>query len=85
MPLNITKLLQYKIGDPELCRVVGVRKFWLPVIQGNPIRDTIGKYHWIDDRPASNKRVIESPNWMQSEPNGLQIERCVDAFEVSDY
>ena len=85
MPLNITTYLQYNIGDPELCKVVGVRKFWLPVIQGNPIRDTIWKYHWIDDRPASNKRVIESPNWMQSEPNGLQIERCVDAFEVSDY
>ena len=85
MPMDFEENIRYIIGDPDKCKIVGLNKLWVPVRQGNLIDEDYGVYQWFDDRASSNQSIIQSPNWKQSEPNGLQIEQCVDAFGDSKY
>ena len=70
---------KYSIGDPQQCFYVGVKRFWVPVKQGNPINGSANIYHWLDDRTATRKNVLKEFKWRKYEPNGLDIEKCVEA------
>ena len=56
--------------------IAGVcQKFWMPVTQG--ALNSKGKgYGWLEDQNAPKREAGFLP-WKRSEPNGLNVERCV--------
>ena len=71
------ELSEFTFGVSD-CSHDGKNKFWVPVIQGERIKGKRGQYQWLDDRFNSNKSVINLENWAPFEPNGENLERCVE-------
>ena len=77
MSINPAVELPYTFGASD-CSNDGKDKFWVPVIQGERIKGKREQYQWLDDRFDSNKSVINLENWAPFEPNGENLERCVE-------
>ena len=52
--------------------------FWIPIIQGGPVANKEGQFHWIDDRLGSNGSVVQLTNWLPGQPNGEWTQQCVE-------
>ena len=77
---NYSHIIEFFIGwNFVLVKVIpdNCRNFWIPIVQGNPIKGTKGQYFWIDDRPGFNHSTILKHNWYPSQPNGLLTQQCV--------
>ena len=58
--------------------------YWVPVVQGKPIDGQKGRYFWLDDRPGSNKSVMEGQKWRPGQPNGLHLQQCLGQRLIND-
>ena len=81
MSMELPKEGGYKIGDQTLSctKCEGERIYWLPVVQGRLIAGQKEKYEWVDDRQDKNHSKIQSTRWIRSQPNGLDVQQCVEA------
>ena len=82
MSVNIA--FEYTIGDPAQCISSGIKKYWVPVIQGNLKKGSKSEYSWQHDVPTANGTPLEVTRWKQYEPNGLDFEQCVDVHKLKD-
>ena len=69
----------YAIGDPS-----PVNNIWVPIVQGKALRDQEGQYFWLDDRNGKKRTVIEIMNWRTSQPNGENLQKCVELKKTLD-
>ena len=69
----------YAIGDPS-----PVNNIWVPIVQGKALGDQEGQYFWLDDRNGKKRSVIEIMNWRTSQPNGENLQRCVELKKTLD-
>ena len=72
---------RYTIGDIDSCS----NNFWIPVIQGAPVGQSLDKYQWIDDRITSNSSPAGKTKWATIEPNGGLLEQCVSTTKENDW
>ena len=70
--------VEHILGDPDNCNLYGSSRFWIPVVQGNPIEGKTGQYQWLDDRPGYNHSEMLFQKWTASQPNGFLYQKCVE-------
>ena len=76
--------INYNMGDlaqncdPSQTTNCEIMRYWLPIIQGNPIHGQ-DKYLWLDDRPRSKGNTISTTKWGTSQPNGMNATQCVES------
>ena len=85
MSLNYIQETQFVIGSSD-CQTVSWydSTFWIPIIQGGPVANKEGHFHWIDDRLGLNGSVVQLTNWLPGQPNGELSQQCVEAETTSE-
>ena len=84
MNTNYTSI-NYNMGDlaqncdPSQTKKCEIKKYWLPIIQGDPIDGQDNKYSWLDDRPRYKGNTISTTKWGTSQPNGMNVTQCVES------
>ena len=84
MTLQFGREFRYTIGNPNKCKhhYHDMNIFWLPIKQAG--QDKNEEYLWVDDRSKSKGVAIKELKWAKGEPNGLDIEQCVDLYSGWD-